>query len=337
MSYLCRRYKVSERRACRLVGQHRSTQRYEPMPDDFEVRLVKAMRQLAEIHPRWGYRQIHRLLVEDGWKVNRKRIERLWRAEGLKVPPSKAKNSGKKAGGGAENSIWNLPAAHPDHIWSFDFMTDRTVDGAAYRILNVVDEYTRRCVCSYQARNIGARRVQQVLERVFAAHGKPRFIRSDNGREFIADTMAAWLGQQGVTSAFVEKGSPQQNAFIERFNGSMRRERVSTPRSSTRSSKPESSSPAGSTSTTPSGPIAAWAAAPLPRSRSKPQSSHRSAGPDKMRSAGKWVVDERHYQHKNWTSRFPSPRLSKEKPWTKALSQDLDLLQGDGQADLASG
>lgn len=228
MSYLCRRYKVSERRACRLVGQHRSTQRYEPMPDDFEVRLVKAMRQLAEIHPRWGYRQIHRLLVEDGWKVNRKRIERLWRAEGLKVPPSKAKNSGKKAGGGAENSIWNLPAAHPDHIWSFDFMTDRTVDGAAYRILNVVDEYTRRCVCSYQARNIGARRVQQVLERVFAAHGKPKFIRSDNGREFIADTMAAWLGQQGVTSAFVEKGSPQQNAFIERFNGSMRRECLNT-------------------------------------------------------------------------------------------------------------
>lgn len=194
------------------------------MPDDFEVRLVKAMRQLAEAHPRWGYRQIHRLLVDDGWKVNRKRIERLWRAEGLKVPPSKAKNSGKKAGGGAENSIWNLPAAHPDHIWSFDFMTDRTVDGGAYRILNVVDEYTRRCVCSYQARNIGARRVQHVLERVFATHGKPKFIRSDNGREFIAETMAAWLGEQGVTSAFVEKGSPQQNAFIERFNGSMRRE-----------------------------------------------------------------------------------------------------------------
>jgi len=207
-----------------VVGQHRSSQRYVPMPDDFEARLVKEMNRLAEEHPRWGYRQIHRLLVEDGWLVNRKRIERLWRLEGHRVPPSKSKNSGKKAGGGAENSIWNLPAVYPDHIWSFDFMTDRTSDGIPFRILNIVDEYTRRCVESYVARNIGARRVAQVLERVFATVGKPKIIRSDNGREFIAETLAEWLTEQGVASAFVAKGSPAQNGICERFNGSMRRE-----------------------------------------------------------------------------------------------------------------
>ena len=215
---------MSERRACRLVGQHRSAQRYVPLPSDFEARLVKEMRRLAEAHPRWGYRQIHALLVEEGWKVNRKRIERLWRLEGLKVPPSKSKNSGRKAGGGSQNAIWNLPALYPDHIWTFDFMTDRTVDGAPFRILNIIDEYTRVCVASYVARNIGARRVIQVLERLFAQGIKPKIIRSDNGREFIAGVVELWLGQQDVTSAFVEKGSPQQNAFIESFNAGMRRE-----------------------------------------------------------------------------------------------------------------
>jgi putative transposase len=215
---------VSERRACRLVGQHRSAQRYVPLPSDYEARLVKEMRRLAEAHPRWGYRQIHALLVEEGWKVNRKRIERLWRAEGLKVPPSKSKKSGRKAGGGSQNAIWNLPALYPDHIWTFDFMTDRTVDGAAFRILNIIDEYTRECVGVYVARNIGARRVVWVLERIFATGRKPKFIRSDNGREFIAGVLELWLAGQGVTSAFVEKGSPQQNAFIESFNSGMRRE-----------------------------------------------------------------------------------------------------------------
>jgi transposase InsO family protein len=182
------------------------------------------MRRLSEAHPRWGYRQIHALLVAEGWKVNRKRIERLWRLEGLRVPPSKTKTSGRKAGGGSQNAIWNLPALYPDHIWTFDFMTDRTVDGVAFRILNVVDEYTRVCVECDVARNIGARRVIWVLERLFADGVKPKIIRSDNGPEFIARVLGTWLGEQGVSSAFVEKGSPQQNAFIESFNAGMRRE-----------------------------------------------------------------------------------------------------------------
>ena len=259
------RYNVSERRACRLVGQHRSAQRYVPLPNDYEARLVKEMRRLAEAHPRWGYRQIHALLVEEGWKVNRKRIERLWRLEGLKVPPSKSKKSGKKAGGGSQNAIWNLPAIYPDHIWSFDFMTDRLVDGTAFRILNIVDEYTRICVEAYVARNIGARRVIWVLERLFAQGFKPKIIRSDNGREFVAGVLELWLAERDVTSAFVEKGSPSRTPSSSPSTPACAAS-ASTSRSSTASSKPEWSSPNTASSTTPCAATGPWACSPRPSS-----------------------------------------------------------------------
>ena len=218
------RHKVSERRACRVVGQHRSAQRYVPLPNDFEALLVKEMRRLAEIYPRWGYRQIHGLLVVDGWKVNKKRIERLWRREGLQVPPARKKRAGKKAGGSDENSIWNLPAVYPDHIWTLDFMGDRLVDGRPYRILNVLDEHTRFWHEAHVARTIGARSVKAVLAGLFAAGLKPAIIRSDNGPEFVADVLGVWLAEQGVNSAFVAPGSPRQNAFIESLNGTVRDE-----------------------------------------------------------------------------------------------------------------
>lgn len=215
---------MSERRACRLVGQNRSTNRYEAVPVDFERKLVARMTKLAEQHPRWGYRMIHALLVEEGWPVNKKRIERLWRQEGLQVPPQRLKASGQKAIGEATNSAWMLPALHHNHVWSYDFVSARTTDGGALRILNVIDEYTRESLGSRVARSIGARDVTTHLEKLFAKHGKPTFIRADNGREFIADLVQEWLGQQQVRPAFIEKASPQQNCFIERFNGSMRRE-----------------------------------------------------------------------------------------------------------------
>jgi transposase InsO family protein len=224
VAYLCRRRKVSERRACKVVGQHRSTQRYTAAAGDFELRLVAAMNKMAERYPRYGYRKVHALLVTDGWAVNRKRIERLWRLEGHRVPPTKAKHSGKKSFGDGENSAWNLPAVHPDHVWSYDFVTARTADGGPLRVLNIVDEFTRECVSAHVARNIGAREVQRVLERAFASRGRPRIIRSDNGREFIADTLVSWLKDQGVRPAFIAKASPQQNCYVERFNGTMRRE-----------------------------------------------------------------------------------------------------------------
>jgi transposase InsO family protein len=222
--YLQRRHKVSERRACRVVGQHRSTQRYERVPAEYELRLVAAMNQLAAAHPRWGYRRVWSLLRAEGWLVNRKRIERLWRLEGHRVAPRPSQSSGKRAQGTAEQSIWNLPALRANHVWSYDFMSGRTRDGASLRILNVVDEYTRVALGCRVARSIGARDVIAELEQLFERHGKPQLLRSDNGREFIAESLAEWLAEQGVKTAFVEKGSPQQNAFVERFNGTMRDE-----------------------------------------------------------------------------------------------------------------
>lgn len=215
---------MSERRACQLVGQHRSTQRYEPLPSDFEERLVKAMWSLAEAHPRWGYRQIWGLLVEGGWAVNRKRVERLWRREGMSVAPLKSKTSGKKAGGSAENSIWNFPALYVDHVWTIDFVTDYTVHGVLFRSFNVLDEFTRYFVGAHVARRIGARSVRAFFEVLFAREGKPKFLRADNGREFIGKELANWLTAQGVTILFVEKASPQQNGFVESFHSRMRDE-----------------------------------------------------------------------------------------------------------------
>lgn len=221
---LLRKHNVSERRACRLVGQHRSTNRYVPTPTDLESALADRMIELAAEHPKWGYRMIHGLLVEEGWPVNKKRIERLWRENGLQLPPRKAKNSGQKALGADSNSIWRLPPEYRNHIWSYDFIKRRTSDGRAVRVLNVMDEFTRLALGSHVGRSIGSRSVQEHLESLFAKHGRPTLIRADNGREFIADSLLDWLGEQQVHGVFIAKASPQQNGYTERFNGTMERE-----------------------------------------------------------------------------------------------------------------
>jgi transposase InsO family protein len=223
VTYLCRRHRVSERRACQLLGQHRSTQRYVSQPPLLEQRLVERMNDLAERHPRYGYRRIWALLRSEGFMINRKRIERLWRLEGHKVPAQR-KSHGQKAVGGPGGSTWALQAARANDVWSYDFVAARTEDGLPLRILNVVDEFTRRCVGCRVERSIGARDIISELEQLFERHGRPRLLRSDNGREFIAETLADWLKDQGVTQIFIEKASPQQNAYVERFNGSMRDE-----------------------------------------------------------------------------------------------------------------
>jgi putative transposase len=221
--YLQRRHKISERRACQVVGQHRSTQRYRRLEPEYELKLVGRMNELAAVHPRYGYRRIWALLRAEGWRVNRKRIERLWRLEGHRVPPRRSKDSGK-AQGTAANAAWNLAASRPNQIWSYDFMSTRTRQGGSLRILNVVDEYTRVALSCRVARSIGATDVVRELERLFQLHGKPQLMRSDNGREFIAATTTEWLAKQDVAAAFIEKGSPQQNPFVERFNGTIRDE-----------------------------------------------------------------------------------------------------------------
>lgn len=222
--YLVKRHRISERRACRLVGQHRSTQRYEKVVPDYELKLVARMNELAAAHPRYGYRRIHALLVTEGWRINRKRVERLWRLEGHRVPLYRSKASGKKAQGTAENSAWARPATGPNDVWSYDFISIRTRDGSGLRVLNVVDEFTRQALCCRVAPSIGAAAVITELDKLFETHGRPNIMRSDNGREFIAATVVEWLGERGVKTAFIEKGNPQQNPYVERFNGSMRDE-----------------------------------------------------------------------------------------------------------------
>ncbi len=192
-------------------------------PGEFELRLVRRINELADRHPRYGYRRIWALLRQEGWVVNRKRIERLWRLEGHRVPPQRKKH-GEKARGTALGAAWNTPAAAPNHVWSYDFVSTRTQDGGPLRVLNVVDEYTRRALGCRVERHIGARDVVAELKTLFKKHGKPAFIRSDNGREFIAESTRAWLAAQGVQPIFIERGSPQQNPYVERFNGTMRDE-----------------------------------------------------------------------------------------------------------------
>lgn len=225
IKYLLGRHPVSERRACQLVGQHRSTQRYAAVPATLELQLVARMNELAAQYPRYGYRRIWALLRSEGFAVNKKRVERLWRLEGHKVPPTKGKH-GQKAIGGRAGSTWNLQATRPNEIWSYDFVAARTDDGLPLRILNVVDEFTRRCLGCHVDRNVGAGQIAEILAGLFERHGRPRLIRSDNGREFIAASLKAWLEVQGVGQVFIEKGSPQQNAYVERFNGSMRDEKL---------------------------------------------------------------------------------------------------------------
>jgi putative transposase len=223
VAFLMKKHRVSERRACRVLGQNRTTNRYEAVPGDFEARLVEAMKGLAERFPRYGYRRIHALLVAEGWPINVKRIERLWALEGLRVPPRRL-DRGQKAFGTSEFSAWALPGLSPIHIWSYDFVSVRLLNGSGFRILNVVDEFTRVALGSRVAPSIGARDVTKHLGKLFEEHGRPAMIRSDNGREFVAETVKDWLRERGVEPVFIRKASPQQNCYVERFNGSMRDE-----------------------------------------------------------------------------------------------------------------
>lgn len=224
MRYLVRRYRVSERRACALLDQHRSTQRYRPLTPVGEVRIVARMNALAEQHPRWGCRAVCRLMRNEGFVVNEKRIERLWKKEGHRLPPRVQKASGQRAIGVAANSTKGRPAKRPHDVWTYDFMSAQVRRGGKIRILNVLDEYSRVSLGSHVARSIGASAVVAHLERLFELHGTPTAIRSDNGREFISATVREFLEEHGVEALFIEKASPTQNTFIERFNGTMRRD-----------------------------------------------------------------------------------------------------------------
>jgi putative transposase len=221
VGYLREAFGVSERRACRVLGQHRSTQRRRPRPRGGERRLVARVLELVRLHPRYGYRRIWALLRREGWRVNRKRVYRLWRREGLKVPRARRK---KRRLGSSANGCVRRRARHKGDVWAWDFVHDRTADGRPLKWLTLVDESTRECLALEVARGMPARRAVAVLAEVVGGRGAPANLRSDNGPEFIARAMRAWLAGAGVATLYVEPGAPWENGYAESFNSKVRDE-----------------------------------------------------------------------------------------------------------------
>lgn len=222
--HVCLALYVSERRACRALSFPRSSQRYARKLADREQRLVERIVKLASEYGRYGYRRITALLRLEGWRVNHKRVERIWRQEGLKVPQKQPRRSRLWLNDG---STVRLRPERERHVWSYDFVADRTRDGRAFRILNVIDEYTRECLASMAERKITASDVIGYLADLFLKHGLPEHIRSDNGPEFTAKSVRRWLEKLGARTLFIEPGSPWENGYIESFNGKMRDELLS--------------------------------------------------------------------------------------------------------------
>ena len=212
---------ISERRACRVLGQPRSTQRRTRHVPEDEPRLVRRIIDLATRYGRYGYRRITMMLREEGWKVNHKRIERLWRQEGLKVPAKQPKRRRLWLNDG---SCVRLRPQHRDHVWSYDFVFSRTHDGRPVRMLTLIDEFTRECLAIDVSRRMTSEDVLERLSDLFIQRGPPEYIRSDNGPEFTAHRVCDWLENVGVKTLFIEPGSPWENGFIESFNGKLRDE-----------------------------------------------------------------------------------------------------------------
>jgi len=212
---------VAERRACRVLRQPRSTQRYRACVPDDEAELVKRMTELASEYGRYGYRRITAMLRREGWKVNHKRIERLWRREGLKVPQRQPKRGRLWL---ADGSCVRRRAEHKDHVWSYDFVLERTQDGRPVRTLVVVDEYTRECLAARVGRKLNSEDVVDVLADLFVTRAIPAYLRSDNGSEFTAKAVRQWLEALGVGTLYIAPGSPWENGYVESFIGKMRDE-----------------------------------------------------------------------------------------------------------------
>jgi len=215
------RLDVSERWACRVVGQHRSTQRYEPTaaPDDQALRA--ALREIACERPRWGYRRAHARPVGVGWCVNRKRVQRIWREEGLRVPARRRK---RQRLGDSTVRAERLRAERPGHVWAIDFQFDQAFNGRAIKLLNVVDEFTREALAMHAAHNITAEDTVRILEQLARERGAPGHVRCDNGPELTAHALRDWCRLSRTGTAFIEPGAPWQNPFVESFNGKVRDE-----------------------------------------------------------------------------------------------------------------
>ena len=212
---------VSERFACRVLDQHRSTQRKNAKKPDDETALTADIIALATRYGRYGYRRITALLREAGWIVNFKRVERIWRREGLKVPHKQPKRGRLWLNDG---SCIRLRPEYPNHVWSYDFVEDRTHDGRKYRMLNIIDEFTRECLAIGVNRKLNSTDVIDILSDLFIMRGVPGHVRSDNGPEFVAKAVQDWIRAVGAKTAYIEPGSPWENGYCESFNSKLRDE-----------------------------------------------------------------------------------------------------------------
>ena len=215
------RFGVSQRRACQVVGQHRSTQRRpaRPMPAE-EEKLRRELRRFARRHPRLGWRKAHDVIRREGWTVNHKRLRRLWRDEGLRRPPPQRNK--KRRPGTSDGTL--LRAEAPNQVWALDFQFDETADQRRLKMLNIVDEHTREALAMDVNRSMGADQVIDVIQRLVRDRGAPGHLRMDNGPELIAWSLRDWCRFTGTSTVYIEPGSPWENPWIESFNGRVRDE-----------------------------------------------------------------------------------------------------------------
>lgn len=221
MAQLEEGFAVSERRACTVSGQPRSTQRYAAKASDDEAALLADMARLVGENPRRGCRYISKVLREEGWEVNYKRVHRLWKREGYKVPVKRRK---KRAVGHDANACDKRTATRKDDVWTWDFVHDRLVDGRAVKCLTLVDEYTRECLALTVARSITGKHLLDTLGQVIGERGILGHLRSDNGPEFVATQVKNWVESLGVETMYIAPGAPWQNGYAESFNSRFRDE-----------------------------------------------------------------------------------------------------------------
>jgi transposase InsO family protein len=219
---LVSRLGLSQRRACEIVGQHRSTQRHHPAAADPDRELRARLRRFAKRHPRWGYRRAHTVLVREGHRVNRKKVQRLWREEGLRVPPKRRK---RQRLGESSTPADRLQATRPDHVWALDYQFDVTATGRVIKILHVVDEFTRESLADLVDHTIDADATVACLDKIVGARGRhPGFIRCDNGPELTANALRDWCRFGRCGASYIEPGSPWQNPWVESYGSRMRDE-----------------------------------------------------------------------------------------------------------------
>ncbi len=213
---------VSQRRACAIAGQHRSAQRYEPAALDPDRDLRAELREFAKNHSRWGYRRAHAVLQRGGWAVNRKKVQRIWREEGLRVPPKQRK---RRRAGESDAGAGLLKAERPDHVWALDFQFDVTSGGRRIKILHILDEFTRESLADLVDHSIDADATVACLDKVASARGRgPELIRCDNGPELTADALRDWCRYTSTKTSYIDPGSPWQNPWVESYGARMRDE-----------------------------------------------------------------------------------------------------------------